>query len=62
MNNKSKEPNEIQKLAMNLMLKLNELDSPKMLLWTCEMSDNEIRLIKLDSRKPFLQVIKQGKL
>lgn len=62
MNNKSKEPNEIQKLAMNLMLKLNELDSPKMLLWTCEMSDNEIRLIKLDSRKPFLQVIKQGKV
>jgi len=55
---KAKEPNEIQKLAMNLMLKLNELDSPNKLLWSVEMSDNEIKFIKKESKTPVLFLIK----
>lgn len=55
---KAKEPTKIEELAMNVMLKLNELDSPKMLLWSVEMSDNEIKFIKKESKTPVLFLIK----
>lgn len=55
---KTKEPAKIEKLAMNVMLKLNELDSSDKLLWSLEMSDNEIKFIKKESKSPVLFLIK----